>query len=211
MEAKVGRKHSLENTDVIVECAYELIRTEGFSSFSTRRLAAKLDVSKTTAYNYLPNKEEIIEKVVARAKVIFHQGLEELAADRNYAIVDLFDCLLAAAEALYIFVKENGDIFKLMFRGFNPHFEGGLSALERIAYLRPVFARLLPDYDGPEHAGLLTEEKLDKYYFISVMVFELCLIELNRVTKIEHKAFMAQVCDIWSLLSGKMVPESFCR
>ncbi len=205
----MGRKHAVENDDVIVECAYELIKRGGFPSFSTRQLAAKLKISKTTAYNYLPSKEEIILRVVERGTKLYHQGLNSLIESRAYAVADLFDALLVAAEAMYFFVAENGDVFKLMFRNYNRYFEDGLTEIERIGFLRPIFARFFPQFESTEYSSFNTVDKLNRYYYISVTVFQLCVIDQNRTVKIDRQKFMEQICEVWSLLAKKEIPPWF--
>ncbi len=207
----MGRKQSLENNTVIVDSAYELIRTEGFPAFSTRRLAATLNVSKTTAYNYLPNKEEILARVVERGTRIFHMTLGERLIERDYDVTDLFDSLLVAAETLYFFILENGDVFKLMHRGYINYFEGGSAGLDRIGYLKPVFEHFFPRFESPEFADFLTPDKLNRYYYFSILVFEFSILELNRVKKIGEEAFMAQVRETWTLFAGRDIPAWFAR
>lgn len=107
----MSRSKVIINPDVIIDEAFDLIRTRGLDSLSVRKLASRLNVSSMTLYNYVANMEEIKGQVIGRA-------LEDLRRD----IARMVDGLLPDSKrffmrmgmAVYRFARANTQLYKLM-------------------------------------------------------------------------------------------------
>lgn len=205
----MGRKQTFDNIDDIVDCAFDLISREGFSSFSTRKLASSLGISKNTAYNYLKNKEDIIFRVVEKAKKIFYENTYELARDRHCSTVDALDLILLFAEVLYDFMISYRDIYKLAYREMSVCYEKGASLEERFMFFIPLFRHFIRDFDIVTNEDFAREEFISKFHFLETLINGLVTIELNRTEKIGKESYMGEVANAWQLITGKEIPSCF--
>ncbi len=73
----MGRSKKIVDTNLIVDKALDLIETNGYNQFSTRKLAAELNISAMTLYNYFENRDAIIAQVVIKGYDLFWSGLPD--------------------------------------------------------------------------------------------------------------------------------------
>ncbi len=71
----MGRSKKIVDTELIVDKALDLIRNSGFDQFSTRKLAAELNISAMTLYNYFENKDAILLRVIIKGFDVFWSGI----------------------------------------------------------------------------------------------------------------------------------------
>jgi AcrR family transcriptional regulator len=202
----MGRKQSYTDNSKIIDCAFELIAVEGFSHFSTRRLASKLGISKTTAYNYIQNKESIIELVVDKAFKLFYQDVFTLIDIRKYKVIHFFDLLLVIAEVLQDSLMQYGDVYKLAYRQMGKSFENGISIEERFVYLYPLYCRIFPDFKYEDFPEFSSQDFLAKHHYLIVLINEMAVIELNRKNKIGKEKHLELIRNAWSLITQCPLP-----
>lgn len=73
----MGRTRKIVDNAVIIDRALSLIEISGFEEFSTRKLAAELDISAMTLYNYFENRDAIITQVIIIGFDMFWSGIPE--------------------------------------------------------------------------------------------------------------------------------------
>ena len=203
----MGRKQVFDNTELIVNTAFNLIKDEGFKSFSTRRLAIELGISKTTAYNYLKSKESIIEEVVAKAIKIYHSAILQLINKKKYQVTDIFELLLVRAEVIYDFVIEFRDIYKLTNRQISSViYDKDLSLEQRFGHVGSLYTKVFPEYRDDMNKLFPSQDILDKHQLLTVLINNLAVIEMDRKNKIGKNKHMELVGKSWSLITETPLP-----
>jgi AcrR family transcriptional regulator len=114
----------------IMALALEIIVADGFDGLSMRKLAARLNVTAKTIYNYFHNKDELYLCLLTK-------GFAELL-DRFEAAVQPYtepmDRFAAAVRAYIDFGLQNAHIYNLMFTWHVPKYNDYLgSPMERTA------------------------------------------------------------------------------
>jgi len=71
----MGRSKKIVDTNVIVDKALDLIESNGYDQFSTRKLAVELGISAMTLYNYFENRDAIITQVIIKGFDSFWSGI----------------------------------------------------------------------------------------------------------------------------------------
>ncbi len=195
------RKPIFDNTDIIIDTAFNIIREEGFYNFSTRRLASKLEVSKNAVFNYLKTKEDIINKVVEKFYTIFVENvLKMIKNNEDHYKKNLFDIYLIIADVLYDMVLEYGDVYKIAIRDFNKTFEPETTTENKFKLLFPVFTFLIDDFKYTEYKEFTEQDFLDKHHLLIVLIINMNTIELNRETKIGKDEYMRLFRKAYSLV-----------
>ena len=94
---------------VIIQTAIQLIEERGYSAFSMRELAKRLDVKAASLYNYVGNLDEILAGVGAYA-------IEALNDVQFSAIEGLVKApaIFALAKAYHRFAKEHPELYKVI-------------------------------------------------------------------------------------------------
>ncbi len=160
----------------IMREALELITTDGFNSFSMRKLATRLGIAAKTIYNYFQNQDELYLYVHIRG---FERLLEYYKKEtRPYK--DPMDKLDAITKAYVEFGLENTDLYNLMH-------------LSRV-----------PRYD--EYVGTPMESvaRLKHEAFKKVVDFTIDLAKeyLGNSSDINEKALQVEMINAWSHLHG---------
>ncbi|MCX8012910.1 MAG: TetR/AcrR family transcriptional regulator [Rectinema sp.] len=73
----MSRERFFEDKTRIIEEAIALIEDEGYESFSTRKLAARLGISPMTLYNYFANKDDLVRETIVFAFNQFLMSMQE--------------------------------------------------------------------------------------------------------------------------------------
>jgi AcrR family transcriptional regulator len=97
---------------VLLEAAAEMIDEEGFDAISMRKLAARAGVSRTAAYHYFPNKQEML---CALAMDGFLRQMEAL--DIASSAGGLREQLSRLLRSYVKFSADNPDYYELMLGG----------------------------------------------------------------------------------------------
>ena len=95
----------------ILDAALGLIEADGLKGLTMRRLAARLDVTATTIYNYFRNRDELYYAVRASGFERLHERLNTAIARKKSPA----DRLKALITAYVQFGLENAEYFDLMF------------------------------------------------------------------------------------------------
>lgn len=109
-----------------------ILREEGESALSLRRLAAKLNVSRTAPYNHFKNKESLLRAVAEEGFVRFNRAMEGVR-DRNRKR-DGQVMTRALVKAYVDFARNNREYYDLMYSeaSWRPgNSEGSLATVAR--------------------------------------------------------------------------------
>lgn len=117
--------------DDIVDVARQILEDTGFESISMRNIATELQISATALYRHFPNKEAILDELVALG---FKQLMKSLTTSLNESDAEkrLKACLLAYVS----FGVEKFAHYSLMFK--TNHFSTTQSSKNLKKYRQPV-------------------------------------------------------------------------
>lgn len=105
-------QRAAETEAAILEAARDILAEEGLEALSMRAVAARVGLSATALYNYVENKQALVDRVVAR-------GFRRFESDMWRAVEGFpsggFDRLRALGAAYLRFARENQQYFKIMF------------------------------------------------------------------------------------------------
>jgi len=105
-------QRAAETEAAILEAARDVLAEEGLEALSMRAVGARVGLSATALYNYVQNKQELVDRVVAR-------GFRRFESDMWRAVDDVpsggFDRLRALGSAYLRFARENEQYFKIMY------------------------------------------------------------------------------------------------
>jgi len=111
----MARDRIFVDSTKIVDTAFEMINKEGVAAFSTRKLAQQLGISPMTLYNYVRNKNEIIELVHIRGLNTLQKRLHEAAESHAVLRKNPLSIYRVVADELYDFALENRNIYAMIF------------------------------------------------------------------------------------------------
>ena len=83
----------LKTRTLILETAKRLAAEEGWSNVTTRKLAARADLSYQTLYNYFPAKGAIIKELIAEVYQGERQAIDQLIEDFDGNLLDAINQL----------------------------------------------------------------------------------------------------------------------
>lgn len=130
----------------IVDCAIEVLESEGADALTTTNVAKRLGVSQPALYAHVANLEEIKERAALRGTTELSQRLAEAIADREGD-----DALHAMAHAYREYVRAHPGLYLLMLRVRNPG--PYLETVDHMAEAsRSVFRSYGLDEDAVRHA-----------------------------------------------------------
>ena len=200
----MARKPIFEDTSIIIDAAFNIIKDEGLNNFSTRRLASELKVSKNAVSNYLSTKEDIIKKVVEKFYMLFTQNvLEKIKTEEEYYKNNLFDLYIIFADVLYDMISEYGDVYKIATRDFNKVFEQNIKIEDKFKLVFPIYSFLNDDFKYNDHPELNTQDSLDKHDLLTMLMINMNTIELNRTNKIGKEEHMRLFRKAFYLITEK--------
>ena len=109
---------------MIIDTSVEIIKNEGIEAFSARRLAAELNISSMTVYNYYRNIDEIKKEVIIKGfSILYKMIFQEILEKKNNLSKDVIICLSKImAVNMMNFALENKEIFILMFTEYGYKF-----------------------------------------------------------------------------------------
>jgi len=117
--------------DDILHHALDIIATDGFQTFSMRKLAARLGIAAKTIYNYYCNQDELYLCILIK-------GFEQLHGVFTRAVRTSSDPMIqleAAIEAYVDFGLDNANIYNLMFTWHVPKYNDYVGTpMEKAAY-----------------------------------------------------------------------------
>jgi len=109
------REKKIPNPTDIIDAAFNIIDEEGFSTFSARRLAARLDVAHMTVYNYY-SREYILGAVIKRGFILIHQLIDNKIIRHMKENRDPVEIYLIIAENLMVFADKHPHLYRYMFQ-----------------------------------------------------------------------------------------------
>lgn len=108
----MGRRgdHSFEELKkMILEAAYEMLATEGYTNLSTRKIAAKIGYTVGTLYNVFQNLDDIFMHLNARTMKSLSEQLKLAAKGKGV------NKLKSLAEAYINFAEKNFNLWSMVF------------------------------------------------------------------------------------------------
>jgi AcrR family transcriptional regulator len=103
-------RNSLSQKEIL-DAAEAIVKKEGLSHLSMRRIADKLNCSVASPYAHFTSLEEICKGMLQRGEGILTASMKEALKNTD----DTFDQLFELAKAYWKFAKENREMHKLMF------------------------------------------------------------------------------------------------
>ncbi len=105
-------QRAAETEAAILDAARDVLAEEGLEALSMRAVAARVGLSATSLYNYVENKQALVDRVVAR-------GFRRFESYMWRAVDGVpsggFERLQALGSAYLRFARENEQYFKIMF------------------------------------------------------------------------------------------------
>lgn len=130
----------------IIAAGFDLVVKEGVDALSTRRLAAVLEISNMTLYNYVENIDEIKKEIIAEGfRQLYARSYRSLA-NRNDSALDIQSASKIMAADLFEFGCENKNIYQLMFANSVKNFREDMELKPFYNY----FLQLLPKMENNE-------------------------------------------------------------
>ncbi|MBL8966145.1 MAG: TetR/AcrR family transcriptional regulator, partial [Spirochaetaceae bacterium] len=109
----MSRERKFGDSRVIIAEALRLIEEEGYLSFSTRRLAARLGLTAMSLYTYYDSRERLLEDAVALGFEEFIAGMTEFFAQRGGA--GTLRGLRVVSEYMVKFAHERTNVYRFLF------------------------------------------------------------------------------------------------
>ncbi len=111
------RSKIISDKELITKVSADIIAQEGVSALSIRKIAARMNVSTMTLYNYIENVDDIKKEVVLEGfRELYKKSYQELLkVKENDGKMSISDGCRVLAEVLYDFGAANPSLFELMF------------------------------------------------------------------------------------------------
>ena len=187
----MARKPIFDDTGIIIDTAFDIIRDQGLNNFSTRKLAAELKVSKNAVSNYISTKEEILEEVVKKFYSIFTERvLEKTKEKEEYYKHNLLDLYIIFADVLYDMILEHGDVYKIATRDFCKTFEQDTKIEEKFKLVFPVYKLLVDNFRYEDYPEFSNQDFIEKQDLLTILMLNMNTIELNRENKMGKEEHM---------------------
>ncbi|MDY2627899.1 MAG: TetR/AcrR family transcriptional regulator [Lachnospiraceae bacterium] len=107
MDAKINKKQQFIN------CAYEILQTEGIAHLSIRRLAKEMGCTSTVLYSYFDNVEHLITIASVRYLEGYIADFKRITNENR----DPLELNIKLWERFSTYALENVDIFEMLFFG----------------------------------------------------------------------------------------------
>ena len=200
----MARKPIFDDTGIIIDTAFDIIKDEGFDNFSTRILAAKLKVSKNAVSNYISTKEELLKEVVKKFYTIFTERvLDKIKTKEEYYKNNLLDLYLVFADVLYDMILEHGDVYKIATRDFCKTFEQNITIDDKFKLIFPVYTLLIENFKYQDYPEFTDEDYIEKQDLLTMLMINMNTIELNRENKIGKEEHMRLFRKAFYLITEK--------
>ena len=198
------RKPIFSDTGIIIDTAFDIIKNEGLNSFSTRKLASRLKVSKNAVSNYISTKEEIIKKVVEKFYILFTERvLEKIKTKEEYYKKNLLDLYLIFADVLYDMILENGDVYKIAALDFYKTFDYNTKIEEKFKLVFPVYTLLIDNFRFQDYPEFNDNDYIEKQDLLTMLMLNMNTIELDRENKIGKEEHMRLFKKAFYLITEK--------
>ncbi|MBI9109378.1 MAG: TetR/AcrR family transcriptional regulator [Spirochaetales bacterium] len=109
------REKKIPNPVDIIDAAFDIIDKDGYTAFSARKLAARLDVAHMTVYNYY-SREYILGAVIRRGFIIIHKLIDNKIIKHIKQNNDPVGIYLIIADNLMQFAKDHPLLYRYMFQ-----------------------------------------------------------------------------------------------
>lgn len=124
MPSAAPRRLSAEDRrEQIMQAAAQLFIERGFEGVGMADIAAALQVSRPTIYNYFPSTEEILDELFAQLLQHFDRQVAPLLQQEGRTIADVFELIVRERELLLLLGSGGGPLFRKRRQAF-------LSAIE---------------------------------------------------------------------------------
>ena len=110
MKDKKSRLPQEERREQIIRKTMEIINREGYSAFTTRRLAKEIGISEPALYRHFENKDEIIIGIISKMDTLWEELEREL---EKCSKLDEKICCFIMMHFKYI--SENPDLLAVLF------------------------------------------------------------------------------------------------
>ena len=107
----MARKEQITK-QMILDGAFDLVRTQGIEMLTARKLAAHISCSTQPIFRVYANMEELSNEVFVKAKAFYEQFCLDFEQTNDTPFVDLGLCYIT-------FAKKELNLFKLLF--LTPH------------------------------------------------------------------------------------------
>ncbi len=173
----------------IVAAAFALVEQEGVEALSARRLAASLNISNMTLYNYVENIDEIKKEIIAEGfrqlYAIAYRSLE--SSNQNNLALDMKSASKILAEDIFDFGCSNKNIYQLMFANSVKKFREDMELKPFYSY----FLQLLPKMEDKEKRKKIHKVLNMLHFIVSQMIMDK-IIGIHDYSKQEFNAYVDQ-------------------
>lgn len=113
----MARTKAIRDKSAVIKAGMEILREEGISALSIRKIGSKMNVSGMTLYNYVENIDDIKREIVLEGfRELYQHGYEALlSVKKNDGSIHVEEGCQALARELYRFGVANPHLFELMF------------------------------------------------------------------------------------------------
>ena len=167
----------------IIQAAFEMVRTEGFSELTARALGGRLGSSPKPIFSIFTSMEEVQEEVIGAAKRLYaeyvERGLRETPAFRGVGTQYILFAIREPKLFQILFMKEQGEILDV--RHVLPVIDDNYEK---------ILSSLMEGYQLEEAVA----ERIYRHLWIySHGIAALCATKMCRFTKEEIEQMMAEV------------------
>ena len=103
----------IQKKQQFINCAYEILQTEGIDHLSIRRLAKEMGCTSTTLYTYFDNVEHLITMASIRYLKGYMADFKRINSEKH----DPLELNILLWERFVTYALENVDIFEMLFFG----------------------------------------------------------------------------------------------
>lgn len=167
MNTKTNKKQQFIN------CAYEILQTEGISHLSIRRLAKEIGCTSTVLYSYFDN----IEHLITIASVRYLEGYIADFKRITNEIRDPLELNIELWERFVTYALENVDIFELLF--FGKYKE---NLVDIIYEYYEIFSQEFEDMDGLIVSVMFNGDIRERDYIMYRRAASLGYLDLHMAT-----------------------------
>lgn len=100
-----------ETKESILEAAYDIVKEEGWSGLSMRKIADRIEYTAPIIYEYYANKEAILKALTSKGYVCLDQELEKVQEKYTDPVEQLEEMWMT----FWRFAFENKELYQVMF------------------------------------------------------------------------------------------------
>lgn len=173
----------------IVSAAFDLVDKEGVEALSARRLAAALNISNMTLYNYVENIDEIKKEIIAEGfRQLYARAYRLLAGSgEDDPALNIQNASKVLARNIFEFGCENKNIYQIMFTNSVKKFRDDLELKPFYNY----FSQLLPKMPDKNQRQKIQKALNMLDFIVSQMIMEK-IIGIHDYSKQEFNAYVDQ-------------------